>query len=121
MPKHKLSELIESFPALQALASTKLPAKISYQVGKFVSIYTKELELYDKVRLEKAKELGTLTEDGQSYQFQGENATIFKTETEELLAVEVEIDREKIKVSDLGEAEIEAKHLAALDGIVISE
>lgn len=119
--KVKLSELIESFPALQALASTKLPAKISYQVGKFVSIYTKELELYDKVRLEKAKELGTLTEDGQSYQFQGENAAIFKTETEELLAVEVEISKEPIKVADLGDVEIEAKHLAVLDGIVISE
>ena len=119
----KVKTLLETFPAMQVLSSTKLPAATAIKVRKWLKLYKVELTAYDEVRVEKAQELGTLTEDGQGYSFEGENVILFQKEIEALQEVEVEAKDIPALVPflELGNVEIEARHLDSLLGLVISE
>lgn len=119
--KLKLSQLVETFPAIQAFSSQKLPAKLAFKISKFLGFYTENLQTYDKVRIDKAQELGTLTKDKQGYHFQEPNASLFAKEIEALNSTEVETTLEPMPFSEIENIEIEPKHLFALQGILWKE
>ena len=116
-----LSQLVQITPALQALAGTKLPAKSAYRVAKAINLITPELKLFEEHRLKLAEEHGTKSEDGQNYTFANGSAEAFSAALQTLLDEEVAITLPTISPDDLGTADIEPAHLAALDGIIIKD
>lgn len=115
----KLSKLIQVFPSMQALAQTKLPAKVGYRIAKAINLARPELETYEAQRIKLAESMGRLSEDGQHYIFEGNTSSEF---SEQLIAMgdeEVALEFPTITMEELGDVKIEPMHLAALDGILI--
>lgn len=116
-----LATLVQITPALQALAGTKLPSKTAYRIAKCINLITPELKLFEEHRLKLAEEHGTRSEDGTQYQFANGAAEAFSAALQTLLDEEVAITLPTISPDDLGSAEIEPSHLAALDGIILKD
>jgi hypothetical protein len=117
----KLSQLIEIFPALSALAQTKLPARTGYRIAKAINLLKPELTAYENERIKLAESLGKRTEDGQQFKFNDGNAKEFIQQMNALTDEEVTIAFPTITPDDLGDVSIEPAHLATLDGIIIKE
>jgi hypothetical protein len=117
----KLTKLIEIFPALNALAQCKLPAKTGYRIARAINLIKPELAAYEAERIKLAESLGTKSEDGQHYQFADDNAQAFVVQMNALTDEEVDITLPTITPDDLGDASIEPQHLIALDGVFIVE
>ena len=121
----KLSALLEISPALSALATTKLPAKSGYRIGKWITLIKAEETAYHAERNKLLQELGTPGEvqDGnQQFTFTEESGKQFIEQQNALSDEEVDTaSLPTITPDDLGSAEIEPHHLAALDGIIIKE
>lgn len=116
----KLSDIVIGYKALTILAEAKLPAKTAFKLAKILKAWTSEAESYEKARVNTMQRLGTISEDGTQYTFEGENLVLWQKEHEELGATEV-ADSPKIKLEELGDIEIEASVLAALEGLILEE
>lgn len=117
----KLSKLIEVFQAMQALSQTKLPAKVGYRVAKSINMIRPELEAYEQQRAKLAESLGKISDDGKQYLFDGQSGKDFQDQISAMLDEEVTLDLPSITPEDLGDAEIEPMHLAALDDFFIKQ
>jgi hypothetical protein len=118
----KLSKLVEVAPSLQTLSNLKLTSKVSYRIAKALNIIKPELEIYDKERVKLAQELGTQSEDGKGYNFAGDNLNKFQTQIQAILDEEISLPGlTMITIDELGAIEIEPIHLAALEGILITD
>ena len=122
----KLSQLLEVTPAINALAGTKLPAKTGYRLGKWITLVKAEEAEFHAARNKLLQELGTAGEanaDGSMpFSFTAENGKQFVEQQNALSDEEVDTaSLPTITPDDLGSAEIEPHHLAALDGIIIKE
>ncbi len=117
----KLSQLVDAFPAMQALGQIKLPAKIGFRVAKALSLARPEVALYEATRSTLMQGLGTLSEDGKFYVFEGDSGAEFAAQHKAMLNEEVEITLPVLTQEDLDSAVIEPAHLAALYGVLIQE
>ncbi len=117
----KLSRLIEIFPALNMLSQSKMPAKTGYRVVKAINLIRPEIAAYEGERIKLAESLGKKSEDGQHFNFEGDNAKNFMDQINALTDEEVEITLPTITPEDLGSLSIEPQHLLALDGVFIKE
>lgn len=117
----KLSDLLTIVPAMQALTQIKLPAKVSYRVGKAMNMIEPELRAYEKTRGELMRQYGKPHADGMKFTFEGENRDEFVKAMDALVAEEVTTKLPTVTLEDLGDIEIEPAHLAALDGIILVE
>lgn len=106
----KLKSIIENKENIKALCSVKLPIKISYSINKISSKIDKELEIYENTRINLLNKLGDKLEDN-SYKIKSENIDEWTKEIELLTNQDVDIDFQKILISDLGDIEIEPKLL----------
>ena len=123
----QLKQLLEIFPAVSALGSTKLSAKPGYRVAKIINLIKPDMVAYDEQRNKLLQELGTPVE-GEPGRFSilGDNLKSFADQEKALLEEEVSIDLPKIKIDDLvtndgKQIEIEPMYLAALDGIILTD
>ena len=108
--KVKISELQNVIPNLNILATTKLNFKTSYDVAKRIRMINAELELFEKFRIEKLKELsGNVIENNQY--ILGDNKEKFEIEIKELMNNEVDIDLIPLKKEDFANIQIEPVHL----------
>lgn len=123
----KLVTLINSVEALNKLGEVKLPAKISFKLGKFMRDAAKDVEDYYKVRNEKMAIYGTKVmetkEDGtevetDKYNFTKENGEKFIAELQELEDSEVTLAIPEIKLDDISSVEIESRYLLTLDWLI---
>ncbi len=117
---------------LKTLVEQKLPVMVSYKLAKLVMKLNEQFKVIEEVRNGLIKKYGTADEKGQTLVKQdGENWTKFVAEFNELMAQEVEIVLEKVKLPEKVAAtcdkcnhnmdkplEIEAKTLMALDKFV---
>lgn len=108
--KIKLSQAVMSVEALNKLVDIKLPIKASYSLKRLTDKLGPELKAFDEKRSDLLKELGTVKEDGVTYDL-GKNAKKFTDDVNSLLDSEFEIDFNKIKIDDLGNAMVEPKYL----------
>lgn len=118
--KIKLSKLQQSVPSLNILANTKLNLKASYDISKRLKVINDELEIFDKARIDKVKELsgGKLKEDGKSYDIAEEDLKKLNEELKDLLDKEIDINIAPINLADFGNVEIEPAHLLNLDFLI---
>lgn len=115
----KLSQLVNAFPAMRALGETKLPAKIGFRVAKALTLARSEITLYEASRTTLAQGLGTLSEDGSHFKFEGDNGVEFTAQHKALLDEEITTIFPSITADEIGDAVIEPSHLIALDGVLI--
>ena len=121
--KIKTQEIISSIEALNALLNEKLPATLSFKIGRLAHQLAPEVETYKKTRDAKMKEHGkpVVDENGNEtdkYSFEGEGKDAFIKEMTELEDTEVEIDIPEIKIDDLGSITIEPRHLSVLTWLI---
>lgn len=115
----KLSKLVEIATALNALGAAKLPAKTAYRVARAINATKSDILAYEEARLKLAESLGTRTDDGQSFRFEDDKGQVFFKQHLALLEEEVSVQFTQISLADLGDVQIEANHLAVLDGYVL--
>lgn len=118
MIKIKLSDAVNGVEGLNKLVEAKLPIKASYWVSRIIKKLATDIELYNEKRNALLKELGTAGEEIEgkvNYTFEGDNGKKFTEQIMTLLGVEIELDFNKIKIDDIGDATIEPKYLTTIE------
>jgi len=115
----KLNDIIGSIEAINKLVEQKLPVFTGFQLSVFLKALAPILEAFDAEKIKLAKELGTpeLDEDGKEtgqIKFEPEPAKEFNDKMLSLLSADLEIKVPVIKISDLGNFDIEPKYLTPL-------
>lgn len=101
--KVKLKQVLEGETALAKLSEMKLPIKVSYRIKRIIDKVIPEIKAYNEKRNELFEELGKENED-KTRSILPENLETFRAKIKELEEVEVELNFEKIKLTDLGDA-----------------
>ena len=117
----RLSKIIEIAPALNTLAGLKLPAKTGFRIAKALTLIKPEMEAFEAQRIKLLESLGTKTEDGSQYAFEGDNAKTFISQMNALTEEEVAITLPTISPDDLGDADVGIPVLMALCDVFIVE
>ena len=94
-----LPTIINAFGQLGAIE--KLPARVSYAVAKNLKKLQSATETYDKVRLEKAKAIGTLNAEGTQYIFEGPAQQEFNSFMQDLGDTEALISLHSIQFEEV--------------------
>ncbi len=108
--KIKVSQIVESVESIKSIQEVKLPVKIAYRIKRLVDKLAPILKSYEEKRVDLVKEMGEETKDGQ-YQVSADKIKAFMSKLGELQSVDEEIEFEPIKISEIGEATIQAKDL----------
>lgn len=113
----ELSKIIANIETIKKFNKLKLPALASFISSKISLQIEKELQEYQKVSLEKAKEYGIQTDEEKEkniYHFKGDNLTKFNEEMQELSQQKIKFDYDKIKITERF-PEVEPEILIQLD------
>lgn len=114
----KIHQLLVSVDAFQVLCSKSLSAIVSFRLSKMAKRIDEELKQFNDVRLKKAAELGTLSEDKSKYEFSAEAGILFQQEIEKMQEEEIDLPFEKVKIEDIKSIDLEPKHFILLDWLV---
>ena len=117
--KLKLHQALDSVESLNILAAKNLPAVLSFKMAKVLKKISEELKMFDEIRTKKASELGKISDDGKEYIFSDENRKKFSDEVRELLLSDISIPGEQVKISELGDIQMEPRYLALLDWLIV--
>lgn len=120
--KIKLGILVQSHKELKELAKTNPNILVGVKIKEIMKAVESHLEIYEKVRVEKIKELGVKKDDN-TYEVKKENVELFKNELNKLFDSEKELDIKELKVSELKKSNGElidfgANNLIALDWLI---
>lgn len=111
--------IVGSIESLNALGALKLPAKTSFRLGMLLLKVNEVMSVFEKVRrtiiegAAKKKEDGNLDADANGI-VQVNDPVGFNKSMDNLLDVEVQLDVGMIMLDELGDAQIEPRHMAAL-------
>ena len=119
--KVKLTTVLESIEALKVLSSLPVKAKTSFRISRLVKQLDAHLETFQESRKSVIDRFQKEDEDEEGNKINvipKENIEEYSKEITDLISEEVEIDVPVISLDDLGEIEIEAKHLSVLDWLI---
>src|SRR3990167_8322480 len=107
--------LNEAIPALNALANTKLPAKVAYRIGRTLNAISSHQKKVEDFRINLLNNLGTLNADRTKYEFdppekEAEFNQLFNEEKQR----EVDIELHCFTLEQLGDIKIEPVVLSIL-------
>lgn len=95
--KVKYSEIVSAKPALETLSKKDLTVKEAVALARLIKRLNSELEIFGQKQKEFCEKYGTLSEDGTQYRFDDlEKRASFEKSMAELLAFEVDFEKEKI-------------------------
>jgi hypothetical protein len=114
--KFQLGEIRNMKDPMIALLDKELPIKAAWKLNKLVKAFDKELGEIEDFRVKLVQKLGNEDEEG-NVQVPEEKMESFVTEFNELLMTEIEVDFDAIDIDTLGEIQVSAKELLALDKI----
>jgi hypothetical protein len=116
----KVSEAYLFLPSLQKVMRERLPAKAAYRLSRIAAKIDPELRLFEERRGKLAQEMGEEVKDRPgAFEVRGEeNLKNFRAQLEELGSEEIKIDLEPLTVDMLGEAQLEAADLMALEKVI---
>jgi mannose/fructose/N-acetylgalactosamine-specific phosphotransferase system component IIB len=120
----KLGNILNAKEGLNVIASAKFRASKLFEVTKFVQNAAKEIDDFEKVRLEKIKEYGIEKENDKGenvIEVTSENHKEFVEDLNELINKEIEIDLPKISRDELGDVEMSPKELMSISWIFEDE
>lgn len=107
----KLSEILENAENIRLLQELKLPIKVSYRIKRLVDKISPIFNTYNDNRESLIKELGEEDPKTKIFSVTKLNEKEFFAKIKELKEVEEEVDYKPIKISELGEMNIEPKLL----------
>lgn len=116
--KIKLSQLVSSAESLGRLGGQPLPARQAFLLGKTLKAVNSELESYNATRLETCKRFGTEDKKKGQFEIPEENLEAFNKEFQDLLNTEVELNVDKLKLADLGNANLSGSDVVVLDWLI---
>src|ERR1035437_8045794 len=99
--KIKIVEVVNSVESLNSLVEVKMPVKPAYWLSRIIKKVVPEVDIFNEKKNDIIKECeGKLSEDGKMFTFEGENSKKFAEKMKELGDIEIDIDVNKIKISD---------------------
>ena len=105
MPKEKITngEIFGAYPNLEKLSGLKLPIKVSFQLAKLINAVRQPFQDVDKVRVGLIQKYGTKKDNQMVIGPESEKWSEFVTEFVELMAIEVELEFEKVILPETDE------------------
>jgi hypothetical protein len=118
------SKLLNAVPALQAISAIKLPVQTSFRFSRVGRKVEEALADFEQARTNLVNLHADKDVDGNVIDHGGGSAhfadpTAFQSDFQLLLAIEVDIAGDTIRISDLGSGEIEFQFLSALDWLIV--
>lgn len=121
----KLEQLVNSSEGLKGLSQKSLKARSAYAIAKILKAADAEMTNFNETRMELIKKYGEKDENGELKTDENGNVHIpdevlntFSTELQELLGTKVEINANKIRMSDLENVEFTPSEMAQLDEFI---
>lgn len=119
----ELNTILESIEGLKVLSGLPLKAKTAFRISKLVKELDSNLETFNESRKKVIDTYKTESDetdkDGNKLEvIPQENMEDYIKELSALVSEKVEIDVPEIGLDDLGEVEIEARHLSALGWLI---
>ena len=121
----KLEQLVNSTDGLKGLAQKSLRARPALAVAKILKAADAEMTTFNETRLNLIKKYGDKDENGEVKQDEKGNVHIpnevlddFTKELKELLDTQVEINANKIKMSDVENVEFTPAEMAQLEDFI---
>ena len=118
----KIQDLLNSTDALQKLAKMNLKARLAWQVAKLLKVVDEEIQDFNKTRIEVIKKYGNKDENGElitddkgNCKIEGSNLAIFNKELEELAETKIELQVNRIKISDLEDLDFTPAEMVQLE------
>ena len=115
--KFQLGEIRNMKDPLIKLLDKEIPIKSAWKLNKLVKAFDKELGEIEEFRINLVQKLGTANEESGAVQVPDDKMEQFVTEFNELLMTEIEVDFEPIPIDQLGDIQVSAKELLAVDKI----
>jgi hypothetical protein len=112
-----LKTIINSAPALNALAAQKLGAKQSFIIAKALKAIAPEMETYDQARLKAAARLGTLNSTTNQYEFVNGEQETFLAEMVSLVETMVRVEA-AIPLSAIEHASLTPQEMMAIAWVI---
>lgn len=106
-----LGVLLTAKPALDRLATQKLPVKTAYRLAKLLKRVSDETRTFEEQRNAWIKELGEPTEDG-NVTVKAQHVPEFVSRVNELTGETVKVDMDPVSLDGLGE-------LSAVDALAL--
>lgn len=95
--KVKYSEIVSAKSALEALSKKELSVSEAVKLARLIKKLNAELEVFGEKQMEFCEKYGKLSDDGTQYLFEDtERRADFEKSMAELLAFEVDFEKEKI-------------------------
>ena len=121
----KISDLLNSTETLQKLAKKDFKAKLAWTVARLLKAAEAEIQSFNETRMNVIRKYGEKDENGElltdekgNCKVLPENVTDFSNELNELMATEVEINANKIKIELLEDIEFTPQEMAQLEPFV---
>ena len=121
----KITDILNVAPILQEMASKKFPGATSFKIARLMRELDKEIQLFDKQRIEIAQEYGEKDASGQLVLTEEGNVKIIESKIEEcndklesIINTEIEINADKLSYSAIESADFTPAQALALEPIV---
>lgn len=115
--KLKLMQIINAKDSLVELSQKDLAVMASYRVAKILKKIDPEIAIYEDERIKLIRKYGEESEPGR-LQVKQENIPEYVKELETLVQQEVDIDIQKVKISEIGNIDIKPAVLINLDFMI---
>ena len=117
----KISELLAIQQSLSALSQLKLPVKVAYRISKGLKQLARLGIAVNKEQHELYRTMGELNEEGTQFVIPEDKTEAFNAAMQSILDRDEPFDFTPVSLDDLGGISIEPMHLAALDGIMLTD
>ena len=125
MIKVTITDILNGTEILQKLSNTGLKAKLAWQVSRLLKAVDKEVQEFNETRMALIKKYGEKDENGElitddkgNCKIITENVEKFSAELNELVAAEIEINANKIKMDDLENIDFTPSEMVALEPFI---
>ena len=121
MIKVKMITLLNSTEALQNLAKKDLKARLALRVSKLLKAADTEIQSFNDARGEKDSNNELIKDEEGNCKIPESNTSTFTDELNELVAEEVEINVNKIKLEDIENLEFTPLEMSLLEDFIEDE
>ncbi len=115
--KVRLSDIVNAQGALNELGTQRLVARAGLQIGRALRVVSAELETFNKTRQVLIEKHGGIA-NPQTNRYDFKDEAAFNREFQDLLATEITLSVDKIKVDDLADCKIQIATMLALTWLI---
>jgi hypothetical protein len=110
-----IAQIKNAEPVLGKMINTSLPVKVSFRIGKLVAALSKDIEQFEKYRVDLFEKYGEPSEeDPQARVIKPEHQQMFFEEINGLLQEVVELPDAKFTLEDLGDLKLTPAEMLSL-------